>query len=122
MMALVKASSEAIGLCQLASGWGLVMKAEVFVDSSAALAVTDRRGCGRLRHVRKGHLWVQELALAEEMAFRKVRGDANPADLMTKYLVGADILYKAGLLGVRVSASDSKVSRPRGGVEGNRLP
>ena len=64
----------------------LTVKAEVFVDSSAALAVTDRRGCGKLRHVRIGHLWVQELALAEEMTFRKVRGDANPADLATKHL------------------------------------
>merc|ERR1711867_90210 len=54
LMALVKASSEAIGICQLAESWGMGMSANVHVDSSAAIAVTDRKGCGKLRHVRIG--------------------------------------------------------------------
>ena len=86
-MALVKAATEVLGLSQLAEGWGLHLEAAVFVDSSAALAVTNRRGCGRLRHVRIGHLWVQEAAQAETVSFRKVAGTHNPADLLTKYLV-----------------------------------
>ena len=85
-MALVKATSEAIGLQQLAASWAIECTVEVFVDSSAALAVTSRKGNGKLRHVRIGHLWVQQLSDAEEVCFRKVRGDSNPADLMTKYL------------------------------------
>ena len=60
LYALVRASAEAIGICQLAATWGLQLVGEVHVDSSAALAVTQRRGCGKLRHVRIGHLWVQE--------------------------------------------------------------
>ena len=88
LMALVKASAEAIGLTQLAASWGLVFDANVHVDSSAALAVVHRRGCGKLRHVRIGHLWVQELASEELVSFMKVRGTANPADLMTKHLPG----------------------------------
>ena len=36
--------------------------------------------------MRIGHLWVQQLMDAEEVQYRKVRGDANPADLMTKHL------------------------------------
>ena len=58
----------------------------MFVDSSAALAVVNRKGCGKLRHVRVGQLWVQQLADEEEVSFRKVLGDDNPADLSTKYL------------------------------------
>ena len=46
LMALVKATSEAIGLAQLGAGWGMSLTAAVFVDSSAALAVTARRGNG----------------------------------------------------------------------------
>ena len=86
LMALVKATSEAIGLLQLAESWGITMSANVFVDSSAALAVTDRKGCGKLRHVRIGHLWVQQIAEGDEVLFSKVRGTMNPADLLTKHL------------------------------------
>ena len=62
------------------------LTATVFVDSSAALAVTARRGNGKLRHVRLGHLWVQELAASEEVWYRKIPGEQNPADLLTKHL------------------------------------
>ena len=86
LMALVRASSEAIGMCQLAATWGLSLEASIFVDSSAALAVTHRRGCGKLRHVRIGHLWVQEAHAAGSLNFRKVAGGSNPADLLTKHL------------------------------------
>ena len=86
LMALVKAASEAIGLCQLAASWGLPMTAILLTDSSAALAVTQRRGCGKLRHVRIGHLWVQEANAAGTIEFGKVAGAENPADLLTKHL------------------------------------
>ena len=86
LMALVKATSEAIGLAQLGAGWGMSLAATVFVNSSAALAVTARRGNGKLRHVRIGHLWAQELAASEEVWFRKIPGEQNPADLLTKHL------------------------------------
>ena len=84
--ALVKAASETIGILQMVEGLGREVTGEVFVDSSAALAVVNRKGCGKLRHVRVGQLWVQELAEEEEVQFRKVLGDDNPADLSTKYL------------------------------------
>ena len=84
--ALVKATSETIGVLQMAEGLAREVTGEVFVDSSAALAVVNRKGCGKLRHVRVGQLWVQQLADEEEVKFRKVLGDENPADLSTKYL------------------------------------
>ena len=92
LMAAVRAATEGIGLTQLAQSWGLAMSARILVDSSAALAVVSRKGNGKLRHVRVGHLWVQELAAREEVAFAKVRGTENPADLCTKHLA-------AGVLG-----------------------
>ena len=84
-MALVRASSEAIGIAQVAAGWGTQLNCAVHVDSSAALAVTARRGNGRLRHVRIGHLWVQEVASEGEVSYQKVAGLVNPADLLTKH-------------------------------------
>ena len=86
LTALVKTSCEAIGLSQLVLEWGIEVKAEVIVDASAALGVVNRRGSGKLRHVRIGQLWVQEKREREEIRFQKVGGTNNPADLMTKGL------------------------------------
>ena len=62
------------------------MKGEVMVDSAAALGVVRRKGCGKLRHVRVGELWVQEKQESGELVFKKVEGTKNPADAGTKYL------------------------------------
>ena len=76
--ALVKTTSETIGIIQMAEGLGREITGYVFVDSSAALAVVNRKGCGKLRHVRVGQLWVQQLADEEEVKFRKVPGATIP--------------------------------------------
>ena len=54
--ALVKTSVEAIGIAQMALGLGRPVTVQGMVDSSAALAVTQRKGNGKLRHVRIGQL------------------------------------------------------------------
>ena len=62
------------------------MTAEIFVDSSAAIGVASRKGSGKLRHVRVGDLWIQELVEEEEVMLRKIQGSQNIADAFTKYL------------------------------------
>ena len=54
-------------------------------DSSAAIAVSQRRGCGKLRHIHIGQLWIQEKVLNNEVTVKKVLGEENPADLTTKH-------------------------------------
>ena len=61
------------------------------VDSSAALAVTHRRGNGKMRHAKVGSLWIQEKEENKELRFKKVGGKQNPADLFTK-CVGRQVL------------------------------
>ena len=67
------------------------MKREVFTDSAAALRVTRRMGCGKLRHVRVGHLWVQDKQESGELEYRKTEGSTNLADAGTKYLSGDEL-------------------------------
>ena len=52
LAAATKASIEATGMAQLMEGFGRKVQVEVYVDSSAALAITARKGNGKLRHVR----------------------------------------------------------------------
>ena len=68
----------------MSSEWGTDAEGEVYVDSTAALAITQRKGNGKMRHVRVGMLWIQEKAEEGELKYRKVDGSVNPADLMTK--------------------------------------
>ena len=102
--AAVKVAAETIGIEQLASGMGLQSSgssSRIYVDSSAALGVVGRKGNGRLRHVRVGQLWIQQLAEEEELKFKKVAGVQNPADLCTKYLPGTKILDLLRRIGLR---------------------
>jgi hypothetical protein len=91
LISLVRATTEGIGMCQLAEGVNIILQAAMYADSSAALAVVQRRGNGRLRHIRVGHLWIPELAECGDVKFRKVDGLSNPADLATKFLGGSII-------------------------------
>ena len=60
----------------------------IYGDSSAALAICERRGCGKLRHIRVGQLWIQERVKEGDLQISKIDGSVNPADLFTKH-VGA---------------------------------
>ena len=68
------------------AGFGQTVVAKMMAASPAALVVTQRKGNGKLRHVRIGQMWVQQLADQEEVSFKKIKGDINPADLGTKHL------------------------------------
>ena len=52
LMAAVKASTETIGMIQMAAEWDLELSGSIYVGSSAALALVERKGNGNLRHVR----------------------------------------------------------------------
>eukprot|EP00973_Karenia_brevis_P063252 8794747-Karenia_brevis.AAC.1 len=57
LVALVKTSAELMGTASMARDWGEEKKGAVMVDSSAALAVAERKGSGKLRHINVGLLW-----------------------------------------------------------------
>ena len=84
----------------------------VYVDSSAALAITNRKGCGKLRHINVGLLGLQEKETMEELTFKKVLGTLNPADAMPKN-VNQDTLMKH----CAAMAIDFKTGRADTGLE-----
>ena len=69
--------------------WGVESIGVVYADSSAALAIANRKGAGKLRHINISSLWIQEKQDLHQLEMRKVLGTENPADLMTKYLTRA---------------------------------
>ena len=63
------------------------MGGTIYADSSAALAIAKRKGAGKLRHIHINSPWVQERQAVGDIAFAKILGTENPADLVTKLLV-----------------------------------
>jgi len=82
--ALVRAASESLGMQSLMRDMGWGAKIRLLVDSSAAKSIASRTGLGKLRHLEIKFLWLQEAVRRKKVVLSKVRGDVNPADVLTK--------------------------------------
>ena len=87
LYAMIEAVTSAKGLMSLAAelefgGLGNVIK--LGTDSSAAKSFVSRRGLGKMRNLHIWNLWLQQEARHGNLEVCKIRGDENPADLMTK--------------------------------------
>ena len=82
--ALVKGSCEGLGLKQLLADMGVKMDVRVWVDSSSAKAISERCGLGKVRHMDVRYLWLQEVRKGGGIKIMKIKGEDNPADIMTK--------------------------------------
>lgn len=90
LYAMVAASAEAIAMAAYGRDLGLDLDIDMYCDSAAALGITNRAGIGKVRHLRTQGLWVQEARVSGRIAYKKVLGEKNPADLLTKHL-SADV-------------------------------
>ena len=83
---LVRASAETMGLISMYKDLGTHMSGLVLRDASAALAIVARRRLGKLRHLDRKYLWIQEKAAKGDLNFKKVAGVDTGVDLFTKTL------------------------------------
>ena len=60
LVAMCKLGAEMIGIGSVARDFGKDMNITMYADSSAAIAISKRRGSGKLRHINIGLLWIQE--------------------------------------------------------------
>ena len=88
LVAMTKATAETIGIIHMVKDLAVEITGVVYADSAAALAIADRRGSGKLRHICIRKLWLQEKEQRGEVELRKVKGQHNPGDLLTKYVNG----------------------------------
>ena len=84
---MVAASAETLAIIAYATDLGISLGGEVYAESSAALGISQRIGIGQVRHLRQG-LWVQETRISGRLAYHKVLGTKNPADVLTKHVPG----------------------------------
>ena len=72
------------------------------MDTSAAKSFVCRRGLGKMRDWEIRDLWLQNEVRNDRLVFRKISGDRNPADLMTKALPLADIKRKLAEINIKL--------------------
>ena len=88
LLAAVKANGEALGMLAVdvasRSPHDGVHHGGLFCSTGSSA----RKGNGTLRHVRVGHLWVQQVAADVGLKYHKVNGEENPSDACTKHLTG----------------------------------
>ena len=73
----------------------------LYMDSSAALAMSNRIGVGNVHHIDSRLLWLQQFCLEDLIDTRKIDGKQNPADLWTKVHSKESFDYLCDLLNLR---------------------
>ena len=74
----------------------------VATDSNAAKSFVSRKGLGKMRHLEIKDLWIQKEVGEGKVLVEKVRGDSNPADLMTKVLHIGEINLRLEKLNISI--------------------
>ena len=77
---------EALGVKGIAKDMGLDLSITLYTDSSAAKGIATRKGLGKVKHLDTRTLWVQDKIDEGIVVVKKIGGDRNVADILTKYL------------------------------------
>ncbi len=83
---IVKAAAVGLGIKGLMMDMGLAVSLRVNTDSSAAKSIASRRGCGKVRRLETRELWLQEKVARGYVEIRKVKGEENVADVLSKHV------------------------------------
>ena len=84
---VIHGAGQGLGYQALLKDLGLDVPLRVWTDSSAAIGICQRQGLGKVRHLDTQTLWIQQAVRAGKIDLRKIDGDKNPADLLTKHSI-----------------------------------
>ena len=82
--AVVTGAAEGLGMQSMMADLGVTTQVRVWTDSNAAKAIASRRGLGKARHVELRYLWLQEMTKSGRVKMRRIPGEQNLADHLTK--------------------------------------
>ena len=83
---ICKGSSISLGLVSIAKDLGFHWALTVQTDATAAIGICRRRGLGRIRHLAVADLWVQDKVRSGAFSLKKVKGEDNMSDILTKFV------------------------------------
>jgi hypothetical protein len=81
------------------------------------MGICTRQGLGKLRHIDTQTLWIQEKVRTKQIMLKKVLGELNPADLLTKFLTSKDkqeqLIKLFGLVSMKGRAKSAPLLRSK---------
>ena len=83
---MVKGASVALGLQPVLKDFDFECSIVLKSDASAAIAISNRRGLGKVRHIEVCQLWLQDKVRRGDIKVAKVGTNENVADALTKYV------------------------------------
>ena len=84
---LIRGAGQGLGYQALLRDLGVGAPLRVWTDSTAAIGICTRQGLGKLRHLDTHTLWIQQAVRTNRVDLKKVLGEKNPADLLTKHSI-----------------------------------
>ena len=84
---MIRGAGQGLGYQALLRDVGVELPLRVWTDSSAAIGICSRQGLGKLRHLDTHTLWIQQAVRTKRVDLRKVPGESNPADILTKHSI-----------------------------------
>jgi hypothetical protein len=84
---VIRGAGHGFGHQALLKDVGVDLPLRVWTDSSAAIGICSRQGLGKLRHLDTHTLWIQQAVRTKRVDLRKVDGECNPADILTKHSI-----------------------------------
>ena len=91
---VMRGAGQGLGYQALLRDLGVEAPTRVWTDSGAAIGICTRQGLGKLRHLDTHTLWIQQAVRLGRIDLRKVTGEVNPADLLTKHSLSRDRFEK----------------------------
>ncbi len=84
---VIRGAGHGLGYQAMLRDLGVDVPLRVWTDSSAAVGICTRQGLAKLRHLDTHTLWIQQAVRTQRVDLRKVDGEQNPADLLTKHSI-----------------------------------
>ena len=106
---LVRGSSVALGTRSLMEDLGVQLTVTVHADASAAIGIAQRRGVGKVRRIEVRQLWLQDRVSRGDTRIRKVDGNQNPADALTKHVEGNKVCAHMDFVHLHASEGQHKL-------------
>ena len=105
--AAVKGAAEALGFQSMFRDLGFDFRIELWQDSSAAKSIASRAGIGKIRHLDVRWLWLQRAVKDKLLTCKKILGEENPADILTKPKNLAEIIRLGSKVGFDLIVSST---------------
>ena len=87
---IVEGATNALGIAGMLKDFGVNLGVSVSTDSSAAKGIANRRGLGKLRHIKLSEPWVQDLVAKGRITIYKIDGSENSSDIDQAFRRGED--------------------------------